>query len=237
MEKQNRTIAERALDFIASGMLVGLGSGRAAEEFVRILGDHRARSGLDIVGVPTSEKTAALARQVSIPLASLAEAMKKGDRPLDVAVDGSDEVDPRLDLIKGYGRAMVREKIVEAAAKKLIILVGRDKLVDRLGARGKLPVEVVPFGVPLCERRLEALGCMPVLFKNADGSLFETDNKNCILDCRVTPLGDPARLEQDIRSIPGVVGTGFFLGMADVVLVGDQNNRFLLVEEKHRERP
>jgi ribose 5-phosphate isomerase A len=165
---------------------------------------------------------------------------------LDVTVDGADEVDMNLDLIKGYGRALVREKIVAASSRQLIILVGEEKLVTRLGGRGKLPVEVVPFAVPLCERRLAELGCRPVAYVapgneavagkaggNAAGKLFVTDNGNNIIDCQIEPIADAARLENDIRKIPGVVGTGLFLGMADTVLVGDRTD-FRLIEQRQR---
>jgi ribose 5-phosphate isomerase A len=147
-------------------------------------------------------------------------------------VDGADEVDPNLDLIKGYGRAMVREKIVAASSRRLIILVGEEKLVPRLGTRGKLPVEVTPFALPLCERRLTELGCRPVADRR-DGSLFVTDNGNHILDCQVDPIADALKLESDIRAIPGVVGTGLFLGMADTVLVGDRSD-FRMIKEMRR---
>jgi ribose 5-phosphate isomerase A len=151
---------------------------------------------------------------------------------LDLSVDGADEVDPHLDLIKGYGRALVREKIVAASSRRLIILIGDEKLVPQLGARGKLPVEVIPFALPLCERRLRELGCEPVPYRQGD-ELFVTDNGNHILDCRIGPIADPARLESDMRAIPGVVGTGLFLGMADTVLVGERES-FRLIEERQR---
>ena len=151
---------------------------------------------------------------------------------LDMTVDGADEVDPNLNLIKGYGRALVREKIVAASSKRLIILVGDEKLVPRLGTRGKLPVEVIPFALPLCERRLGELGCRPVPYTQ-DGRLFVTDNGNHILDCRIEPIADAPRLELDIRAIPGVVGTGLFLNMADTVLVGDRTD-FRLINELQR---
>src|SRR5262249_51089221 len=151
------TIFERALQFVTSGSRIGLGSGRAARVFVRLLGE-RVRSGaLHVYGVPTSNETADLATQAAIPLLTLDQA---GGLGLDV--DGADEVDPNLDLIKGYGRALVREKIIAASSRRLVILVGEEKLVPRLGGRGKLPVEVVPFALPLCERRLRELGCRPV---------------------------------------------------------------------------
>jgi ribose 5-phosphate isomerase A len=182
---------------------------------------------LRVHGVPTSEETASLARQEGIPLLTLAEA-----GILDLTVDGADEVDPNLDLIKGYGRALVREKIVAASSRRLIILVGDEKLVPQLGTRGKLPVEVIPFALPLCERRLGELGCRPVPFRQGNG-LFVTDNGNHILDCQIDPIPDVARLEMDIRAIPGVVGTGLFLGMAETVLVGDRQD-FRLIEERRR---
>ena len=222
------TIVERALEFVANGSRIGLGSGRAAETFVKALGDRVRKGDVSVLGVPTSEATRRLATQEKIPLLTLAEA-----ETLDLTVDGADEVDPNLDLIKGYGRAMVREKILAASSRRLIILVGEEKLVPRLGTRGKLPVEVAPFALPLCERRLAELGCRPVPDVR-EGRLFVTDNGNHILDCQVEPIADAPRLELDIRAIPGVVGTGLFLGMADTVLVGEQSN-FRLIEEKRRE--
>jgi ribose 5-phosphate isomerase A len=219
------TIYERALGFINSGDVIGLGSGRAADAFVRLLGE-RARAGLAVRGVPTSEATAQHARAAGVPLASLEEGI-----PLAVTVDGADEVDPQLNMIKGYGRALVREKVVAAAARKLVILVGPGKEVAVLGSRGKLPVEVLPFALPLCRRRLAELGCAPTLYE-VDGKPFVTDNGNHILDCHVQPIADPAGLEARLREVPGVVGTGLFLGMADVVLVGD--DQFRLVHERLR---
>jgi ribose 5-phosphate isomerase A len=133
-------------------------------------------------------------------------------------VDGADEVDPHCNLIKGYGGALVREKIVAAASRRLVILVGPEKLVPVLGSHGILPVEVVPFGLALCRRRLAAMGWVPQP-RADDGKLFVTDNGNYILDCRVSPLDRPEELEQEVCAIPGVVGTGLFLGMADTVLI------------------
>jgi ribose 5-phosphate isomerase A len=222
------TIIERALDLVPREGLIGLGSGRAAQHFVRALGE-RLRGGLmQVRGVATSEETAALARDVGVPLVAADDA-----GILDAAVDGADEVSPDLDLIKGYGRALVREKVVAASSRRLIILVGEEKLVPRLGTRGMLPVEVVPFALRLCERRLRDLGCEPVACVR-DGRLFLTDNGNHILDCRVEPIRDPAGLEERIRAIPGVVGTGLFLGMTDTVLVGDDQDMRLLEEMTFR---
>src|SRR5205085_2376594 len=145
-----------------------------------------------------------------------------GAGTLELTVDGADEVAPNLDMVKGYGRAFVREKIVAASSRRLVILVGDEKLVPQLGTRGRLPVEVVPFALPLCERRLAQLGCRPVPDRQGN-DLLVTDNGNHIFDCQIDPIRDAPRLEMDIRAIPGVVGTGLFLGMADTVLVGDRN--------------
>jgi ribose 5-phosphate isomerase A len=221
------TIIERALELVANGFRIGLGSGRAAQAFVKALGRRLQDGNFRVQGVPTSEETARLARDQGIPLLTLAEA-----EILDLTVDGADEVDPNLDLIKGYGRALVREKIVAASSRRLVILVGDEKLVPQLGTRGRLPVEVVPFALPLCERRLSQLGCRPVASRQGD-DLFVTDNGNYILDSGIDPIRDAPRLETDIRAIPGVVGTGLFLGMADTVLVGERDT-FELIEEKRR---
>jgi ribose 5-phosphate isomerase A len=223
------TIVERALEFVRNGSRIGLGSGRAAQAFVKALGERVQKGTIHVHGVPTSEETARLARQVGIPLLTLAEA-----GVLELTVDGADEVAPNLDLIKGYGRALVREKVVAASSRRLVILVGDEKLVPQLGTRGRLPVEVTPFALPLCERRLAELGCKPVAYVQGN-SLFVTDNGNHILDCQIGPIPDAPRLEMDIRAIPGVVGTGLFLGMADTVLVGDRTD-FRLIEERQREQ-
>jgi ribose 5-phosphate isomerase A len=219
------TIYERALEFLRDGETVGLGSGRASAEFIKLLGT-RVQASLRVRGVPTSRASEQLAVSVGIPLVSLEEAL-----PLALAVDGADEVAPNLDMIKGYGRALVREKVVAAAARKFVILVGPGKEVPILGARGKLPVEVVPFALPLVRRRLADLGFVPVPYEQ-DGRLFLSDNGNHIIDCGIQSLPDPRATEAAIRAIPGVVGTGLFLGMADTVLFGD--DRFNLVAEKQR---
>jgi ribose 5-phosphate isomerase A len=208
------TIYETALSYITDNAIVGLGSGRAATAFIKALGD-KVRVGLTIQAVPTSQKTADLASQLGIPLVSL-DAIDA----IDVTVDGADEVDPQLNLIKGLGGALVREKIVAASAKRLVILVGQEKLVKRLGDHGILPVEVVPFGLALCRRKLAELDCTPVL-RVKDGKRFITDNGNVILDCKISPIKDPVDFERRVLAIPGVVGAGIFLGMADIVLVGD----------------
>ena len=205
-------IAAKALDYITSGMVVGLGTGRAATAFIHALGE-RVQQGLAIRGIPTSDASEQLAKQLRIPLTTFDEV-----DAIDVDVDGADEVDLQLNLIKGYGGALVREKIVAAAAKKLIILVGDEKLVATLGSRGKLPIEVLPFGLAATVRHLKQLGLAPQQ-RMAGDQPFVTDNGNVILDCGTSPLQHPDEWETKLLSIPGVVGTGLFLGMADIVLV------------------
>jgi ribose 5-phosphate isomerase A len=222
------TIFERALELVPDNCAIGLGSGRAASAFIRALGERVRAGELHVRGVATSEATAALAREVGIPLTTLAEA-----GVLELAVDGADEVDPQLDLIKGYGRALVRETIVAASSRRVVVLVGQQKLVPRLGTRGKLPVEIVPFSLPLCQRRLAELDCPPTLWAK-EGRPLLTDNGNYILDCAVEPIRDAVQLQHDIRAIPGVVDCGLFLGIAHQVLVGD--HRDLFVEERSRGR-
>jgi ribose 5-phosphate isomerase A len=223
------TIYERAMQLVPDGAAIGLGSGRAARAFVEALGKQIRSGQLSVRGVPTSDETARLAVEHGVPLASPDNAGE-----LAVTVDGADEVDPCLDLIKGYGRALVREKIVAASSRQLVILVGAEKLVPRLGTRGRLPIEVVPFAVPYCEKMLAKLGLRPILWKQ-NGQSGLTDNGNHILDCCVEPIVDSRRLEAEIRAIPGVVGTGLFLGMADIVLVGEGAD-FRMIDQKQRIR-
>jgi len=211
------TAAASALELIRDGMRVGLGTGHGAGAFVARLAE-RVRSGLRVVGVPTSEATAAEARRLGILLGALDD-----DADLALTVDGADEVAPNLDLVKGFGGALVRERIVAAASRRQVILVGHEKLVDRLARRGRIPIEVVPFACQLVLRRVRALGLDPIV-RLADGRRFISDNGNLTIDCGLaTPLADAraARvLEADLRAIPGVVDTGLFLGTAERVLVG-----------------
>jgi ribose 5-phosphate isomerase A len=223
------TIYERALDFVHEGATVGLGSGRASTEFIKLLG-ARVREGFRIRGgVPTSDASEKLARELGIPILTLEEAM-----PIDVAIDGADEWTDDLDLIKGYGRALVREKIVEAASRKFVVLVGPGKHVKVLGEHGKLPVEVVPLALPLAKACLREFGWDPILW-TVDGRPAKTDNGNYILDCAIPPqavIRNPAEVDTRILAIPGVLGTGIFTGMAHVLLLGD--DRFELVDERLR---
>jgi len=209
--------AARALELVADGMRIGLGTGHAAALFLARLAD-RIRSGLQVVGVPTSEATAAEARSLGIPLGALDD-----EEELALTVDGADEVAPNLDLVKGFGGALVRERIVAAASRRQVILVGHDKLVDRLGMRGRIPIEVVPFACRLVLRRVRALGLDPVV-RLAGAQPFISDNGNLTIDCGLArPLADAGAtraLEAGLRAIPGVVDTGLFLGTAERALVG-----------------
>jgi len=199
---------------VSSGQVVGLGTGQAATAFVRALA-QRVAGGLDVRGVPTSETTARLARQLGIKLVSLDDV-----DAVDVAVDGADEVDPGSDLIKGYGGALLRERVVASVARRFVILVGAEKLVPVLGSRGRLPVEVVPFAAATARRRLETLG-YPSDVRVADGQPVVTDNGNLLLDCRLGAMKDPRAVEAGVRAIPGVAATGLFLDMRPTVLVWD----------------
>jgi ribose 5-phosphate isomerase A len=211
-----QVLGEAAAAYVEDRMKVGLGTGRAAMAFVTALAG-RVRQGLTVVCVPTSEATHRHAKRLGLCLTTLAEIGE-----LDLTIDGADEVDPRLDLIKGLGGALVREKIVAASSQRLMIVVGTEKVVDRLGVRSPLPVEIVPFGLALCERRLAALGANPVLRKGSQGP-FVSDNGNYILDCGFGGIDDPSATDCAIRSIPGVVDTGLFIGMAERVLVQEGN--------------
>jgi ribose 5-phosphate isomerase A len=214
-----QAVARKAIGLVPPGSRVGLGSGRAASAFITELG-ARVRAGLRISAVPTSRASGELARLAGIPLFELGS-----DEPLDITVDGADEVAPNLDLLKGWGGALVQERIVAAASACQIILVGQEKLVRALGERGPLPVEVIPDSESLASRKLKALGLTPTRRIDAGGSgPFVTESGNLILDCALPePLADgkAARdLQRAILAIAGVVDTGLFLGTADRVLVG-----------------
>jgi len=211
-DQEAAALGHEALAEVKPGAVVGLGTGQAATAFIHALGSA-VKSGLRVTGVPTSEASATLARTLGIPLIEV-------PTTLDIAVDGADEVDPQLDLVKGYGGALVREKIVAAAAHRFIVLVGPEKLVPTLGGRGRLPVEVVPFAAPFCTRRFTELGYPPVIRTTGDAPVI-TDNGNLILDCQVKTIADPGPLDRTLREIPGVVGTGLFVAMACAVMVWD----------------
>jgi ribose 5-phosphate isomerase A len=215
-DRLKRAAAERALGWVESGMRVGLGTGSTVAHFLDGLAE-RVRSGslTRIVGVPTSVRTEERARELGIALAELHEA-----QPLDLTVDGADEVDPGLDLVKGLGGALLREKMVAQASRRFVIVVDDSKLVRRLGTKAPLPVEVTRFGWRAHAGYLRALGCEPTLRGGGDGAPFVTDNGNHMLDCRF-PAGmdNPGAVEDALRRRAGVVESGLFLGMAAAVVV------------------
>jgi ribose 5-phosphate isomerase A len=216
--------AAAALELIGSGARVGLGSGRTASAFVRLLGE-RVRAGLRVTAVPASGAIEALARAEGIPLVPLSE-----NERLDITVDGADEVAPNLDLIKGHGGALVRERIVASASARQVILVGAEKLVRELGERFAVPVEIVPFALGPVTRAVRAAGLIPNIRMDADCTRdLVNENGNLTLDCALpAPIADARaarELETVLLSIPGVIDTGLFLGTAERVIVGHAEGR------------
>jgi ribose 5-phosphate isomerase A len=211
-----RAAAEAAVELVQDGMVVGLGTGSTAAFAIEALA-RRLRQGLHFIGIPTSERTAAQAREAGITLTSFGE-----HRQIDLTIDGADEVEREtLNLIKGLGGALLREKIVAAASHRLAIIVDGTKLVDRLGTHAPVPVEVVAFGLEATRASLEALGASTRLRLSPASEPFVTDGGNRILDCSFGPIGDPARLEERIGRIVGVVESGLFISRADPVFVAD----------------
>jgi len=213
VEAMKRRAAEASLRFVKTGMVLGLGTGSTARHVLEGVA-RMVAGGADLKGVPTSLATAEAARLLGIPLTSLEEHPR-----IDLAIDGADEVDPKLDLIKGLGGALFREKIVAAAAKRFVVVVDASKLVSRLGTTAPVPVEVHPFGWKTVAARLESHGAR-VELRRRDGESYRTDNGNHVLDAHFGPIRSPAKLAATLDAIPGVVGHGLFLDLADVVLVG-----------------
>jgi ribose 5-phosphate isomerase A len=216
-ETYKRQAAEGAMNFIASGMKLGLGTGSTARHFVDLLGAAVAR-GLDVMGVPTSEATRQQAESLGIRLTTLDECPE-----LDLTVDGADEFDSALRLIKGGGGALLREKIVAASSKRMVVIADSSKKVDKLGAF-PLPVEVVPFGAASTHRRLErdcaAQGLTgSIQFRRRNAEVFLTDGGNYLLDCAFGAIEDAERLAARLVALPGIVDHGLFLGMASVAIV------------------
>ena len=212
-----RAAAERAVELVETGMVLGLGTGSTAGFVIAPLA-ARIAQGLAIVAIPTSEHTAAEARRLGIPLTSFAEHPR-----IDLAIDGADEVHrATLDLVKGLGGALLREKIVAAASDRFVVIVDHEKLVDRLGEHAPLPVEIVQFGWQATAAALERLGAKPQL-RGAAGQPFVTDGGNFILDCHFGAIEDPQATEQLINSVVGVVENGLFVGRSSMVIVASEN--------------
>jgi ribose 5-phosphate isomerase A len=213
-EQEKHAAAERCLAWVAAGQTIGLGSGSSAAHAIRLLG-RRVREGLAIQGVATSEATRRLAEAEGIPLVPLEQVTR-----LDLTIDGADEIDPQLRLIKGGGGALLHEKIVASVSDRVVIIADSSKRVARLG-RFPLPVEVVPRAWRLLVEQLQALGCTPALRHRAGGGeVYLTEEGNAILDCAFGAIADPPRLAQELAMMPGVVEHGLFLDLADVVIVG-----------------
>jgi len=224
-----RAAAEAAVELVQDGMVVGLGTGSTAAFAVEALA-RRRREGLQFIGIPTSDHTAARAAAANIPLTSFAE-----HRQIDLTIDGADEVErSTLNLIKGLGGALLHEKIVAAASRRLAIVVDGLKVVDRLGARTPIPVEVVAFGLEATQAALDAIGATARLRRSATGEPFITDSGNRILDCSFGPIADPARLEERIRRVVGVVESGLFIGRANVVFVAETSGVHRLESTRDR---
>ena len=219
--------AQRALEYVHSGMCLGLGTGSTSVQFIGLLA-LRLQSGVlrDLRAVPTSDATARRAHELGIPLTTLSETPC-----LDLAVDGADEVDPRLNLIKGLGMALLREKIVEMQARQLIIIVDESKIVQQLG-RGPLPVEIVPFEAEFNVRWLNTLGCRAELWRDKQGLPFVTDNGNYLARCWFSGIPDAYALARAFSDRPGIVEHGLFLDMVSRVIVSGRAGVRILEREK-----
>ena len=215
-EASKRAAALRAVAFVEQGMRVGLGTGSTSEEMVRAL----AVRGVAVAAVvPTSSRIHGLARELGLPVA----AEYPDFAPLDIAIDGADEVDPRGGLIKGGGGALLREKLVAASASRFVVMVDESKHVERLGSTRGVPVEIIPFGWSRVVRDLTSLGFTRVLQRLAAGQPFLSDQGNFVFDCEIGPIADPQRLHSQVKALAGVVETGLFLGMTSLVVTGHED--------------
>jgi ribose 5-phosphate isomerase A len=211
---EKEAAARASLRFVKDGQVVGLGTGSTAAYFIHLLGEQ-VKHGLRIRGIPSSDRSREQAASLGIPLTTLDECQQ-----IDVTVDGADEFDPQLRLIKGGGGALLHEKIVASATRQLVIVADATKRVPVLG-RFPLPVEVVKFAQALVKKRIEALGAQVELRRNADGKPFLTDEHNYILDCRFGQIRGADGLANKLSDMPGIVEHGLFIGMASVVLVAN----------------
>jgi len=206
---------EKAAEYVEDGMIVGLGTGSTVEYTIKKIGEM-IKNGLEIKGIPTSMHTKKIAKECNIPLTDLEE-----NPVIDITIDGADEVDPNLNLIKGGGGALAREKIVAYHSKKEIIVIDETKIVKGLGVNCPLPVEVLKYGWSSTKKVLEEFGCAVELRKIMSDP-YLTDNSNYILDCNFEIIESPEQLEKDINNIPGAVENGLFIGLVDEVIVGSR---------------
>jgi ribose 5-phosphate isomerase A len=210
-DQEKEAAARASLRFLKDGQVVGLGTGSTAAYFIKLLGEE-VKKGLRIRGIPTSVRSGELAMSLGIPVITLDDCQE-----IDVTVDGADEVDPQLRLIKGGGGALLREKIVASATRQMIVVADESKQVQRLG-KFPLPVEVIRFAEALIAKRISALGAEVQLRRDGAGNAFLTDQNNHILDCRFGEIGDPGTLARQLSDMPGVVEHGLFIGMASLAL-------------------
>ena len=211
-----KSAAEAAARIVEDGMTVGLGTGSTAAMFVSSLAGRITREGLRVTGIPTSKQTAELARSLAVPLVTFADRTE-----IDLTVDGADEIEAgALNLIKGHGGALLREKIVAAASKRMVIIADETKLVERLGSRHSVPVEVVQFGWEVTDKKLRQLGAITSLRRGSDAKPFLTDSGNCIIDCSFGPMDNPREIAHHLDHVVGLVEHGLFLGFASRVFLG-----------------
>ncbi|MGA7684531.1 MAG: ribose-5-phosphate isomerase RpiA [Terriglobales bacterium] len=217
IDHEKELAGRAAAKLVNDGDIVGLGTGSTAYFAVIALGE-RVKAGLKIIGIPTSIATAELARKVGIPLTTLDQ-----HPAIDIDIDGADEVDPHLNLIKGGGGALLREKVIAAASKKFIVVADSAKIVSVLG-KFPLPVEIIAFARAVVEPKIAGLGASIKMRTRPDGSPYLTDNGNPILDCSFGKIEDPPALSRALNNIPGVVEHGLFIGLASKALVGKENS-------------
>jgi ribose 5-phosphate isomerase A len=210
-DQEKEAAARASLRFVKDGQVVGLGTGSTAAYFIKLLGEE-VKAGLRVRGIPTSIRSRELAVSLAIPVITLDDCQE-----IDVTVDGADEVDPQLRLIKGGGGALLREKIVASATRQMIVVADASKQVQKLG-KFPLPVEVIRFAQALVAKRISALGAEVELRRDAAGNVYLTDENNHILDCRFGEIRDPDRLARELSEMPGVVEHGLFIGVASVAL-------------------
>jgi ribose 5-phosphate isomerase A len=223
-EQLKEIAAKKAVDYIEDGTIVGLGTGSTVKFALKQIA-QRIEQGLSIKGIPTSQQTRKIAERYAIPLTSLSEYPE-----IDLTIDGADEVDQNLNLIKGGGGALTREKIIAYHSKRVIIIVDDSKVVKSLGIDFPLPVEVVRYEWEATQRALEKFNC-EVSFRKIMDDPYITDNGNYILDCEFERIADPEQMETDINMIPGVVENGLFIGLADQVIVGSKGGVMTLEKE------